>query len=213
MTASASSSHHPTLVHSQKKTNFRRLLTGLSALALLLVLPMASKPARAASPTPEKIIVAQASSSGLGWNALSPGQQQVLQPLAPAWNTLSPGQKRKWLQLSKKHASLSPQEQIKMQGRMRDWAALSPQQRTQARLNFAKTKELSQELTAEEKNAKWQAYQALSAEEKRKLAAKAPRKAKGATAAAKPVEQQNLATVPSRPERKKGKSQTKINPK
>jgi hypothetical protein len=179
------------------------LLTGLSALAWLLVLPLASVPAQAAAPTPEKIILAQASSNGPGWNELSPGQQQVLQPLAPAWNTLSPGQRRKWLQLSKQHASLSPQEQVKMQGRMQDWAALSPQQRTQARLNFAKTKELSRELTAEEKKAKWQAYQALSAEEKRKLAAKAPRKVKGATAATKPVAPGNLATVPSRPDPKK----------
>ncbi len=97
-----------------------------------------------------------------------------------------------------------------MQGRMKEWVALSPQQRNQARLNFAKTKELSKELTPEEKKAKWQAYQALSAEEKRKLAAKAPAKPVGAAATAKPVAPQKLATVPSPADKPKAKPAPKI---
>jgi hypothetical protein len=76
---------------------------------------------------------------------------------------------------------------------MNEWVTLSPQQRAQARLNFARTKELSKQLTPEEKKAKWQTYQALSPEEKQKLAAKASPKPVGAATAVKPVAPQKLA--------------------
>ena len=83
-----------------------------------------------------------------------------------------------------------------MHSRMNEWVALSPQQRAEARLNFAKTKELSKQLTPEEKKAKWQTYQALSPEEKQKLAARATSRPAGAATAVKPVAPQKLAAVP-----------------
>lgn len=164
-----------------------------------------SAPAR-----PAKTVIAQAAFSSPIWTELSPVEREILKPLASTWNTLSQTHKRKWLQMTKSYPALSTEEQVKMQGRMKAWVALSPQQRAQARLNFAKTKELSKELTAEEKQAKWQAYQALSAEEKRKLAAKAPPRPAGAAPAAKPVAAQKLATVPSRADKPKAKPATKI---
>lgn len=166
--------------------------------------------AAAVSALPAKTVVAQAVFSSPVWTELSPVEREILKPLAPTWNTLSQTHKRKWLQMTKSYPALSTEEQVKMQGRMKEWVALSPQQRAQARLNFAKTKELSKELTAEEKQAKWQAYQALSDEEKRKLAAKAPPKPAGAAPAAKPVAVQKLATVPSRADKPKAKPATKI---
>jgi hypothetical protein len=167
--------------------------------------------AAAAMPAlPAKTVVAQAAFSSPLWTELSPVEREILKPLASTWNTLSQTHKRKWLQMTKSYPALSTEEQAKMQGRMKEWVALSPQQRAQARLNFAKTKELSKELTAEEKQAKWQAYQALSDEEKRKLAAKAPPKPAGAAATAKPVAAQKLATVPSRADKPKGTPATKI---
>lgn len=171
----------------------------------------AQTPAPAAAPAlPAKTVVAQAAFSSPLWTELSPVEREILKPLAPTWNTLSQTHKRKWLQMTKSYPALSTEEQVKMQGRMKEWVALTPQQRAQARLNFAKTKELSKELTPEEKQAKWQAYQALSDEEKRKLAAKAPPKPAGAAPAAKPVAAQKLATVPSRADKPKGKPATKI---
>lgn len=171
----------------------------------------AQTPAPAAAPAPPaKTVVAQAAFSSPVWTELSPVEREILKPLASTWNTLSQTHKRKWLQMTKSYPALSTEEQVKMQGRMKEWVALSPQQRAQARLNFAKTKELSKELTAEERQAKWQAYQALSAEEKRKLAAKAPPKPAGAAPAAKPVAAQKLATVPSRADKQKAKPATKI---
>ena len=123
-------------------------------------------------------------------------QQQTLKPLAASWNTISEAQKRKWLEISKSYPSLSPEDQSTMHSRMNEWVALSPQQRAEARLNFAKTKELSKQLTPEEKKAKWQTYQALSAEEKQKLAANATARPVGAALAVKPVAPQKLAAVP-----------------
>ena len=125
-------------------------------------------------------------------------QQQTLKPLASSWATLSEAHKRKWLAVSKKYPSLPPEDQATMHSRMNEWVGLSPEQRVEARLNFAKTKELSKQLTAEEKKAKWEAYQALSTEEKQKLAANAPPRPTGAAPAVKPVAPQKLATLTAR---------------
>ncbi|WP_427912430.1 DUF3106 domain-containing protein [Ramlibacter sp. MMS24-I3-19] len=126
------------------------------------------------------------------WAELTPDQQHALRPLAPSWNGMSEGHKRKWLAMSQNFRSLSPDEQAKLQTRMTEWSALSPQQRTQARLNFAEAKRL----TADERKAKWEAYQALSPEEKRKLAAGAPKKTPPTAAAVRPIPPQKLARVP-----------------
>ena len=134
--------------------------------------------------------------SGPSWSELTPMQQHALAPLALTWNTgISETQKRKWLEISRNFNALSHEDQATLNSRMNDWVSLSPQQRAQARLNFGKTKELSKQLTAEEKKAKWDAYQALSPEEKEKLAAKG-RKPTGAATAIKPVAPQKLATLP-----------------
>lgn len=127
-----------------------------------------------------------------GWTELSADQRQALQPLSGAWPTLSEAQKRKWLALSRNYQRMSPDDRALLHSRMTDWVALSPQQRTQARLNFAETKGLS----ADDKKAKWEAYQALPPEEKRKLAAGAPARTPPAAAAIKPVPAQKLAKVP-----------------
>lgn len=159
---------------------------------------------RALTPAPGKALSAkmQLPASKPSWADLTPMQQQTLKPLASSWATLSEAQKRKWLQISKHYASLSAVGQEKMHSRMSEWAALSPQQRAEARLNFGKTRELSKQLSPEEKKAKWESYQALSLEEKQKLAAKASRPA-GAAPALKPVAPQKLAVTPphaARPE-------------
>ena len=129
------------------------------------------------------------------WAELTVQQQIALRPLAPGWDTISEAQKRKWLEISKGYPSLTPEGQTIMHSRMTEWVSLSAQQRAQARLNFAKTKELSKELTPEEQQAKWQTYQALSVEEKQKLAAKASPKPVGAATAVKPVAPQKLTII------------------
>ncbi|MEI8323938.1 MAG: DUF3106 domain-containing protein [Betaproteobacteria bacterium] len=129
------------------------------------------------------------------WTELTPLQQLPLKPLSESWNSLSDSQKRKWLVLSKNYAQLSSAEQAKLQSRMTEWVTLSVQQRTQARLNYAQAKSIS----PAQKLAKWEAYQALSAEEKRKLAVKAPAATKGAAPAIKPEAAPHLTVVPTSP--------------
>jgi hypothetical protein len=80
----------------------------------------------------------------------------------------------------------------KLQSRMAEWSALKPKEREQARLNFAQTKKLPPDARA----ATWEAYQALSEEERRVLLDKAPKKPSGAAIAAKPVAPRKLAEVP-----------------
>ena len=86
-----------------------------------------------------------------------------------------------------------------MHSRMTEWATLSPQQRTAARLNFAE----AQKVAPADKRAKWEAYQALPPEEKKRLAAghQAVRPVPPPTAiAVHPVPQQKLAHI-SRPKK------------
>ena len=77
--------------------------------------------------------------------------------------------------------------------RITDWANLSTQQRSQARLNYA----AASRLPADDRRAQWEAYQALSDEEKKRLAAKAAPKPRGAATAIRPVPLKKLVQVPA----------------
>jgi hypothetical protein len=165
------------------------------------VMAQAQVPPLATTPAPARKAVAPKAAAkdeaSPTWAELSPQQQQALAPLAASWKTLSEGHKRKWLALSQNYPKMSREDQALLHSRMSEWVALTPQQRTQARLNFAETKKLP----AEDKKAKWEAYQALPPEEKRKLAAgaAAAKPPPPPTAAAvQPVPPQKMAKVPAR---------------
>lgn len=133
---------------------------------------------------------------GLSWIQLSASQQQALRPLSGKWDSLPERQKRKWLALVPNYHARPASEQAKLHSRMTEWASLSTQQRAQARLNFAEAGSLS----AQEKKAKWEAYQALNPEEKQKLVPRVAAKPAGATTAVKPVPAQKLVDItPSKP--------------
>ena len=188
------------VTHSTQLTALHRLSVNACGLGLVISSLLCSTAALSQAPvkpmnSDKSAVSIQAVSARPAWTELTPAQQQTLAPLVSSWNTISEPQKRKWLEISKNYASMLPEEQAVLNSRMKEWAVLSPQQRAQARLNFGKTKELSRQLTPEEKNAKWQAYQALSPEEKQRLAAKASPQPKGAATAVKPVATQKLATV------------------
>ena len=177
----------------------RSVLPGLMITLLLPWSPVALSQIQQPSVSGSSPNSGKMSAAGPAWSHLTLSQQQALAPLASSWNTsMSEPQKRKWLEISKNYAALRPQAQATLNSRMNEWVALSPQQRAQARLNFGKTLELSRQLTPEEKKAKWEAYQALSPEEKQKLAANASPKPSGAATAVKPVAPQKLAIVPGR---------------
>lgn len=125
------------------------------------------------------------------WSELTEAQRQALAPLSGKWDSVSEAQKRKWLAMSQNYPKMSGAEQAKLHSRMTEWVALSPQQRTQARLNYGNT----QQISPDDKKAKWEAYQALSAEEKKKLAAGAS-KTPPTAVAVKPVPPEKLTKMP-----------------
>jgi Protein of unknown function (DUF3106) len=157
-----------------------------------LAAPAVTIPAPATKPAPPKAPAVKSVVTRPLWTELNATQQQALKPLASGWNTLSEAQKRKWIALSANYASLPPAEQARLHERAAEWVALSPQQRSEARLNFGQTKALP----PAEKQAKWEAYQALSDDEKKKLAAGANSRLPGAATAVKPVPRQKLAVLP-----------------
>ena len=136
-------------------------------------------------------------------------QQISLRPLAANWSSLGEAQKRKWMAIATSYPKLSADEQAKLHSRMTDWATLSQHQRAQARLNFAETKLV----TPSQKTATWQAYQALSPDEKKKLGTLGTTQGTGVAAVARPVAPQKLASIPvSRPAPKQGLKMAAVNP-
>lgn len=133
-----------------------------------------------------------AMASGPRWSELSADQRRVLQPLKERWAMIGAVQKRRWIALADGYDKLSEREQQKLHDRMEDWSGLSAAQRNQARLNFAISNKL-----ATDKQAQWEAYQALSDEEKRLLAARAAPKVVTVAPAIKPAPAKRLARIPA----------------
>ena len=130
--------------------------------------------------------------AGPRWAELTRHQREILEPLEERWPMIGAGQKRRWMALADGFDKLSEREQEKLRSRMESWSGLSAAQRNQARLNFAITNKL-----ATDKQAQWEAYQALSDEEKRMLAARAAPKVVTVAPAIKPVPQKKLARIPA----------------
>ena len=103
------------------------------------------------------------------WAALSPSQREVLAPLAGDWSQLSAISQRKWAVVALRVPSMPPAQQARVRERMTEWARMSTAERNQARLNFQQT----QQLPAQDKQASWEAYQALPPQQRQALAAKA----------------------------------------
>ncbi|MDM0023864.1 DUF3106 domain-containing protein [Variovorax saccharolyticus] len=127
------------------------------------------------------------------WRELSSQQQRTLEPLASTWDELNEPHKRKWLAIVRDYEEMSAADKEILNSRMKEWAKLSNRERAQARLNFVDAKRLP----ADERKAKWEAYQALSDEEKGRLAASAPSAAPGAAATIRPVPAQKLVPLPA----------------
>ena len=166
------------------------LLIGVTALASPPVEAQSSKTPAPPQAAPAKPVAA----SRPLWRDLTGRQQKALQPLAPYWDELTEPHKRKWLAMSRDYAKMSPEEQEVLHSRMTDWAGLTNQERAQARANFAHVKQVP----VDERKAKWEAYQALSDEEKSKLAERAKRaKAPGAAPTIRLVPEQKLVPIPA----------------
>jgi hypothetical protein len=109
------------------------------------------------------------------WESLTPAQRQALAPLQRDWPAIDPSGQEKWLAVASRYPQMAPDERRRLQERMAEWTRLTPEQRARARLQFQETRQLP----AEEKRARWEAYQALPEEERKALAERTAPPAKG----------------------------------
>ena len=116
---------------------------------------------------------------GAAWATLTPQQQQTLAPLHREWLSIDGTQKQKWIEVAAKFPSMPTDERQRVQTRMADWARLTPTERAGARMQFQEVRRLP----ADERQARWQAYQALSPEERGKLAQSAKPAVRAASSA------------------------------
>lgn len=103
---------------------------------------------------------------GPAWRSLSAEQRNVLKPLEREWAGIDASRKQKWMEIAARYPKLPPDEQKRISGRMSAWAGMTPTERGQARLNYQEARQV----TPQERQARWEAYQALSPDEKRRLA-------------------------------------------
>jgi len=108
------------------------------------------------------------------WRALNASQKKALMPLAAHWASMDDAGRAKWVNVADRFDKLSPAEKQRVQERMDQWAKMPAQERGEARLRFQQSRQLS----ADQRQQKWAAYQALSQEDRQDLTRQAKRTAK-----------------------------------
>jgi len=149
-----------------RRTDFRfdAARSGWIAAALCAALTLAAAPVWSQSGT-----VSKTAEAGPKWSELSPAQRSALKPLERDWSRIEPDRKKKWIEIAQRMPSMPPAERERVQERMTEWSRLSPQQRGQARLAYQEAKQVA----PQDRQARWEQYQALTAEQKRQLQARA----------------------------------------
>lgn len=125
------------------------------------------------------------------WSELTRDQKLALAPLQAQWASLRVSQKQKWISVSARYDSLGEAEQRNLHARMAEWASLSPSQRSLARINFGEMRALS----AEDKKAAWEAYQALTLDERAQLKLDARPAVASPAISAQPIPRNKLVDV------------------
>jgi len=106
---------------------------------------------------------------GPRWQDLAPSERSVLKPLERDWSSIDATRKQKWREIAARHPSLPPAEQARIKERMNDWAAMTPAERGRARLNYQEARQLS----PQERQSRWEAYQALPEDQRKQFATRA----------------------------------------
>lgn len=145
--------------------------------------PVVVSPVTVAKPKPAALPAVSALAAAPTWQSLTPEQRELLAPLARDWDKLGPNQRSKWLNAAPRLATLPAPELARLHERMRDWAHLTPGERADARVGF----QVAKQVDAEERQAKWEAYQALPPEKRQQLADKAVARREAQTKAADPA--------------------------
>jgi hypothetical protein len=181
------------LPHTQPALAVKRGAWGVSMSALLLAFSLlAIGPVNEVAAQTKQPAAATTPKHSGNWDDLSLVQQKILAPLEEDWSYLSKERRQKWIQVANLYPKMKRSDQERLQSRMNEWAKLSQKDRRIARDNYLS----SLRFPAEEKASAWQAYQQLSPEDKKKLAAKEDNKKKP-TAANSPTLQNRPNPVPT----------------
>jgi len=151
-----------------RETLLSRLNRGLlmsSLVALFGLVPVASW----SQSGPVPLVAPKAAEAGPRWSELNPAQRQALKPLERDWAGVDADRKLKWMAIANRMPGMPAPERERIQARMTEWAAMSATQRGKVRMNFQE----AQQVAPRNRQAQWEAYQALPAEQKRQLAARA----------------------------------------
>ena len=180
-------------LHSPSALAAKRCASGLSLGAFLFIFSLlAINPASEVAAQTKQAAAASTPKHSGNWDDLSVVQQKILAPLEEDWSYLSKERRQKWIQVANLYPKMKRADQERLQSRMNEWAKLSQKDRRIARDNYLS----SLRFPAEEKASAWQAYQQLSAEDKKKLAAKEDNKKKP-TAASSPTLQNRPNALPA----------------
>jgi hypothetical protein len=110
--------------------------------------------------------MAATNAGGAAWATLAPAQQAALAPLKRDWQGIDALRKQKWLEIAARFPSMPAEERQRVQDRMTEWARMTPEERGRARLQFQEVRQIS----PQDRQARWDAYLALPAEDRRALA-------------------------------------------
>lgn len=112
----------------------------------------------------------------INWASLSTAQRAALAPLEKEWPKLDGNSQEKWLALANRFPSMSPADRERVQTRMTEWAHTPAAERGKARLRYQRAKDIS----PQERQAQWAAYQNLPEDQRHKLAEAAAKRQKNA---------------------------------
>lgn len=135
----------------------------------------------------------RAASTGPSWSRLTPQQRSALLPLERDWSSIDAPRRTKWLEVAARFPAMPAADQKRVQERMAEWARMTPSERGRARLSFQESKQFS----PEQKQAHWEAYQALPDNERRALADRNQPSAVDKSASAAPAKHSRAASATS----------------
>ncbi|MEO8525861.1 MAG: DUF3106 domain-containing protein [Caldimonas sp.] len=134
---------------------------------------LAQSAAQVPVPRPPFAVAPPRSEAGVRWQALTPVQRQALGPLEREWPSIDAGRKQKWLTIADRYPGMPAPERNRITERMTEWARLTPAERGEVRLRYQEARQVP----APARSERWQEYQKLPDDAKRKFAARAARPA------------------------------------
>ncbi len=146
---------------------------------------------------------APAAEGGQPWAALTVSQQQALAPLKTEWPSIDALRKQKWLDVAARMPGMPAADRDRIQQRMTEWVRMSPAERGRARLQFQEARRLP----AEQRQERWQAYQALPSDQRQALMAtasqNAAKKSPATDKAGRPAPRATARSMAAAPEAKR----------